>query len=435
MTSATTTSAVPATATPAPLVSATRAPETEPARRGERSPWSGFASADELAHWQQVASDVASSLAADAVGRDRANAAPVEPLHLLRQSGLLNLLVQTALGGHGAHWETAFSVARIIARVDASIAQVLGYHWLNQACVVFYGQDPERQTEWLRRSAAESWVWSDSFNPVSPDLTFTADGDNYRLSGLKRFATGAAVADIIIAGAVAEGGLLDGELVVFAIDGSRAGVEHLDDWDNIGYRASASGSVLYTDVLVTPSDIIGVDEDEPFSSVVTPGVQLLFGNIYLGIAEGALDQARELVRARKGSWFLSGVDRYVDDPLTQRTVGELVAKTVAVEALADRLNRRFDSAVALGAATTSDDRASLEIAVAQLKIVATEVGLDVSARVFEVTGASSTKSAIGLDLHWRNVRTHSLHDPVDYKKVEVGAHFLTGAVQPVSLYT
>jgi alkylation response protein AidB-like acyl-CoA dehydrogenase len=61
--------------------------------------------------------------------------------------------------------------------------------------------------------------------------------------------------------------------------------------------------------------------------------------------------------------------------------------------------------------------------------------LEVAGRVYEVTGASSTKSSIGLDLLWRNVRTHSLHDPVDYKKIEVGAQFLTGAVQPVSLYS
>ena len=64
-----------------------------------------------------------------------------------------------------------------------------------------------------------------------------------------------------------------------------------------------------------------------------------------------------------------------------------------------------------------------------------EVGLEVANRVFEVTGASSTTTATGLDLHWRNIRTHSLHDPVDYKRIEVGAHFLNGTVQPVSLYT
>ncbi|TQL46747.1 alkylation response protein AidB-like acyl-CoA dehydrogenase [Homoserinimonas aerilata] len=400
-----------------------------------RSPWSGVASAAESERWLAVAQSVADELAKDAVARDRANTPPVEQLALLRESGLANLLVPAQAGGHGGHWETAFGVARVLARADASIAQILGYHYLNQACVVFYGTDPARQAEWLRRSAEGSWVWSDSFNPVSPDLAFTADGDGYRLSGVKRFATGASVADVIIAGAVAEGGALDGRLVVFAIEGDRPGIEHPGDWDNVGYRASASGSVRYTDVAVSPDDIIGVDEDEPFSSVVTPGVQLLFGNIYLGIAEGALAQARELTRARPGSWFLSGVDRYSDDPVTHRLFGELVARTVAVEALADRLNRRYDEAVALGAATTSDDRAALEIAVAQLKVIATEVGLDVSSRVFEATGASSTRAAVGLDRHWRDIRTHSLHDPVDYKKIEVGAHYLNGTIQPVSLYT
>ena len=68
-------------------------------------------------------------------------------------------------------------------------------------------------------------------------------------------------------------------------------------------------------------------------------------------------------------------------------------------------------------------------------MISTAVSLEVASRVFEVTGASSTKSSNGLDVYWRNIRTHSLHDPVDYKKVEVGANFLTGAVQPISLYT
>ncbi|MBB4140690.1 acyl-CoA dehydrogenase family protein [Microbacterium invictum] len=397
--------------------------------------WHGAATPDELGRWSAVAQEVADALAADVVERDRANALPVAPVQLLRDAGLANLLVPVELGGHGAHWETAFTVARIIARVDASVAQILGYSWLNQACAIFYGTDAEVTRDVLRRSASLRAVWADSFNPVSPDLSLVFDTDRYLLNGRKAFATGAAVADVIVAGAVAEGGARDGQFLVLALDAHRGGIAHLGDWDNIGYRASASGGVEYTDVLVTDADVIGVDTEEPFSSVVTPGVQLLFGNIYLGIAEGALAQAAELTRARPNSWFLSGVDRYADDPITHRVFGELVSRTTAVEALADRLGRQYDEVVALGHATTADDRAAIELAVARLKVVATEVGLDVAGRVFELTGASSTKSATGLDLHWRNIRTHSLHDPVDYKRIEVGAHFLRGTVQPVSLYT
>lgn len=401
----------------------------------DRSTWTGQAPREEIDSWVAVAEALAPQLASGALQRDRDNASPREALELVRAADLANLLVPSANGGHGAHWETAFRVLRILAAADASVSQILGYHYLNQACITFYGTDAAARDSWYAQSAAHSWFWSDSFNPVSPDLSFTADGDGYRMSGLKRFATGASATDVIIAGAVAEGGAHDGELVVFAIDSQRDGIIHLDDWDNLGQRASASGSVRYENVRIDPADIIGVDRDEPFSSLVTPGVQLLFGNIYLGIAQGALAQARELTLARPNSWFLSGVDRYSQDPHVHRLFGELVARTAAVEALADKLNRDYDTVVGLGAAATAADRAAIELSVAALKVVSTEVGLEVSSRVFEATGASATKNSIGLDLYWRNIRTHSLHDPVDYKKVEVGAHFLNGTVQPVSLYT
>lgn len=425
-------------APPGADVSASTGPEAAAGPTWRRSPWAGAATREELATWTAVADEVAAQLALGADERDASGAPPVEAAEMLRDSGLLPLLVPLEAGGHGAHWETAFHVVRTVARADASLGLVLGYHYLNQACVTFYGSDEARQLRWYRRSVEGRWLWSDSFNPVSPDLSLLADPDGegaYRLSGTKRFATGAAVADVIIAGAVASGGQHDGQLVVFVVPADRTGVEHLGDWDNLGYRASASGSVRYSDVRVDADDVLGVDTGEPFSSVVTPGVQLLFGNAYLAAAQGALARARELVLARAGSWFLSGVDRYADDPLVHRAVGDLVARTAAVEALADALNHRFDEAVGLGAVTTEADRAAIEVAVAALKVVSTDVGLDATAKVYEVTGASSTRRSTHLDRFWRDVRTHSLHDPVDYKRVEVGAHYLTGAVQPVSLYT
>lgn len=390
---------------------------------------------DQATDWLEVAAKVAAELAPGALRRDQENALPVEELALLRGSGLPNLLVPTEFGGYGQSWETAFHVVRTVARADASLGLILGYHYLNQGCVLFYGTDREAQERIYRASAAGNWLWSDSFNPVSPDLDLTWDGAVYRLSGGKRFATGAAVTDVVIAGAVASGGPHDERFAIFIVNRGRDGVSFPGDWDNLGYRASASGSIRYENVVVAEEDLIGFDAGTPFSTLVTPGVQLLFGNSYLAIAQAALAQARDLVLARKGAWGLASVGRYADDPVFQRLIGELVARTAAVEALADRLNARFDLHVGKGPAATEADRAAAELEIAALKVVATEVALDVTARVYEATGASSTASRNGLDLHWRNIRTHSLHDPVEYKKIEVGAHFLTGAVQPVTLYS
>jgi len=224
-------------------------------------------------------------------------------------------------------------------------------------------------------------------------------------------------------------------ILAVVIDHERAGVRFVDDWDALGQRLSASGSVEFDAVPVATSDVLGVVGEEPYSTLVTPGIQLAFGNLYLGIAQGALQKARQLTLDRRGAWLLSNADHYSRDPLVQRVFGELVSRVAAVEALADHWNARYDLVISRGSDVTAADRADVEIGIAQLKVVSTETALEVAQRVYEVTGTSSVRSDIGLDLHWRNIRTHSLHDPVDYKKIEVGANFLTGDVQPITLYT
>jgi alkylation response protein AidB-like acyl-CoA dehydrogenase len=52
-----------------------------------------------------------------------------------------------------------------------------------------------------------------------------------------------------------------------------------------------------------------------------------------------------------------------------------------------------------------------------------------------VTGARASANAVGLDRFWRNVRTHTLHDPVAYKRREVGAHLLTGELPEPTWYS
>ncbi|MGN6427548.1 MAG: acyl-CoA dehydrogenase family protein [Leifsonia sp.] len=400
-----------------------------------RSYWTGHADAAELERWEAVAAQVAETLAEDALERDRANQDPHAELQLLRDAGLVNLLDPAAFGGGGAHWETAFRVVRVLARADASVAQVLAYHYINSGNIGF-AVDPSRQPELYRRTVAGRWVWGDAVNPVDPDLVLAArEEGGYRLEGTKRFSTGASVGDVVLAAGTLRGGGRDGTPVFALLDHDRAGIRYHGDWDALGQRLSASGSVTFDGVEVAEEDILGEVTDEPFSTLITPGIQLAFGDLYLGIAQGALARARELTLARGNSWFLSGVERYAEDPFVLRVFGELLSKVDAVEALADAVGREFDAVVALGSDVSPEDRGRLAQRIARLKVVSTEVAVEVTTRVFEVTGSSSAKSSVGLDLWWRNVRTHTLHDPVDYKKLEVGAYYVNGDLQPISLYT
>jgi len=413
---------------------------TEPPAR--LTPWGAtelrplHASQEELAHWRFAADRAAQVLAVDVLERDRSNAEPFAAVDALRAAGLLDLLIPAEHGGPGGHWESAFEAVRTVSRVDGSLGQLLAYHYINQSGIAFYGA-PQIQGEWWERTLAGCWLWADSVNPTDPDLVLTpaADGDGWLLNGRKRYSTGSSVAEVIVVNALVRGGDADGNVLAFVLERGRVGVALGGDWDNLGQRLTGSGSVTYTDVAVRASDMLGPVTELPISTLLTPGIQLAFGAFYLGVAEGALAQGRELLLARPNAWFLSPAQTYAKDPLFQRRIGELKARTAAVAALASSLFRRFDAEVARDGAYTREERAAFAAAIAELKVVASDTAVDVASSIFEVTGSSSTANAVGLDLHWRNVRTHSLHDPVDYKKVEVGAYFLDGTSQPLSLYT
>jgi alkylation response protein AidB-like acyl-CoA dehydrogenase len=84
---------------------------------------------------------------------------------------------------------------------------------------------------------------------------------------------------------------------------------------------------------------------------------------------------------------------------------------------------------------TAARRGELAALVASGKVVSTDVGLEVTAGVFEVLGSRATGKKYGFDRFWRDVRTHTLHDPVAYKRREVGSWKLLGERPEPTWYT
>lgn len=388
--------------------------------------------------WVARAREVAAALRSDALERDRANAEPLAEAKLLKSAGLPALLVPADLGGAGQTWRTALAVVREIAKADGSIAQLIGYHYVNSSNLWLVG-GPEI-IERLGRSTAENqWLWGDAVNPIEPDLTLTPDNSNkrrgYRLNGKKTFATGASTGDMI---AVTGQVTTTGAELLFAVPATADGVVFGNDWDNLGQRLSASGSVTFTDTPVAEEDVIGplgAGHVTPLASMITPAIQAVFGHLYLGIAEGALEAARDYTLSTSRPWVLSGHESATDEPYVLAAYGDHVARLAAVGALADKVAADLTKTLSRGRGLTWDERGEIEVEVATLKVVSTDVALEVTSKIFEVTGARSTGSKYGFDRFWRNVRTHTLHDPVAYKRREVGEHYLTGKTPEFTLYT
>jgi alkylation response protein AidB-like acyl-CoA dehydrogenase len=70
------------------------------------------------------------------------------------------------------------------------------------------------------------------------------------------------------------------------------------------------------------------------------------------------------------------------------------------------------------------------LAVAKAKAFASETAVLVASDLFALTGTSGTDRRWDLDRHWRNARTHSVHDPVDWKYHHIGAYQLAGTLPP-----
>lgn len=87
-----------------------------------------------------------------------------------------------------------------------------------------------------------------------------------------------------------------------------------------------------------------------------------------------------------------------------------------------------------GNALTAAERGTLAIAVAAAKVATTRASLEIARRMFEVTGARATTAALRLDRYWRNLRVHTLHDPVDYKVRKLGDWVLNDRYPVPSFY-
>lgn len=375
-----------------------------------------------------VAEQVAARLRADAVERDRANRAPAREVELLRQSGLLNLAPHDHVTTH--------LVTRIISTADASIGHLLGYHYLHLWRIGLFDA-LDLTTRLYRETARRRWFWAAVTNPQDT-LHLTPTTDGLLLNGGRAFATGASVADRLVVNATRTD---TGERLTLAVDARAAGIEHPADWDNMGQRLSASGSIVFENVPIAEDQIVGAlpaNRDDPRMvrlSLSALAYQSILTQVCVALAEGALAEAAEYTRRQSRPWPLSGVPRADQDPYILAGYGELVAESQAASLLADRAVAALQDACEQGDGLTARQRGAAGVAISAAKVVATRVANETTARVFEFIGARGTAARFGFDRFWRNARTLTLHDPVVYKAREVGAHLLTGELPPATSYS
>lgn len=382
-----------------------------------------------------AAAVLAERFAEESALRDRERRLPVAEVEALSASGLLAITVPVAYGGPGLGAAVLTEVVRLVATGDPNIAQIPHSHWVYVNALVEQGT--EEQKSFLlgevlagkRFGNAQSEIKSKHVRAHATTLRPDPDRPGgWLLDGEKGYATGAYLAHWIPVLAHQDEG---GPLVVAWVERDADGVTVIDDWDGLGQRTTASGTVRLERVRVAGERITPYHLTFERPQVYGAFAQLLHAAIDAGIARAALRDAAAFVTSRSRPYpdalALYDTDGAAGDPLVVQAFGEVELQVRAAEALLAEAGRAVDRA---RADLTAASAAEASLAVAAARASTTAASLEASSRLFEVAGTRAALRRLDLDRHWRNARTHTLHDPAAWKVHHLGRFAIDGTPPP-----
>ena len=379
-------------------------------------------------HALVVASDLTEDLRRDSAQRDRERRLPLPELDAFSRSGLWGVSVPKAFGGAGVSSVTLAKVIALIAQADASLGQIPQNHFYALEVLRVNGSPAQQRRLYAEVLAGQRLgnALAELGTRTAHDrvTTLTRDGDGFRITGRKFYATGALYAHRIPTSVVDEHGV---QQLAF-VPRDSAGLSVIDDWSGFGQRTTGSGSVVFDNVWVAAHDVIPFQSAFERPTTVGPLAQILHAAIDTGIARAAFEDALHFVRTKTRPWIDSGSDQATEDPLTLKSFGHLSIRLHAAEALLERAGEFLDLAQA---DSNAQSVAAASIAVAEVRALSTEISLAAGSTLFELAGSQATLAEHGLDRHWRNARVHTLHDPVRWKYHAVGNYYLNDEHPPL----
>jgi SfnB family sulfur acquisition oxidoreductase len=382
-----------------------------------------------------VAVAFADSVADTVIERDRTGALPRAEMERFDASGLIGITVPAEYGGPGLAPTALAEVIRTVAAVDPAIGQTPQAHYLFVDIILMLGSDALKRRMMgevlagARISNALAERGTKHAQDLQTRLSRDGDGDGtLRLSGTKYYCTGALTARWIGVTALDD----DEQLVAAIVGRDDEGVTLTEDWNTMGQRATVSGTTVFDGVSVDPELVLPYGTAFTGPQALGSRAQLVHAAIEVGIAGGALRDARTFLRDKARPFFeaVRGgfAEKASDDPYTLLRYGRLATEVRAAEAMLAWAARELTEIGLIPQDAEAAARGSL--AVGQAKAFGSETAVNVASELFALSGASAADAKYDLDRHWRNARTHSIHDPADWKYHHVANYEVNGTLPP-----
>ena len=353
--------------------------------------------------WSGIAERIASQIAPDVAEADRSGEFPFRAFDLVRETGLVSMLVPADFGGGGATHEQACEVLRVLGAVDPSTAVTLSMHFHLVATQLWrhkHGQDAAKvfakvadERAILISTGASDWVDASG--------TATAVEGGWRVSARKTPSSGCPAGDVLVTSIRWEEAP-DGPAVIHCtVPFAARGVSIEETWDTMGMRATGSHTVVLDEVFVpeaAASLIRPAGQWHPVWNAVLGAALPLIMSAYLGAGEAMVAEATSMGSGRAGAPHVA--------PTVGRMINSLAIAQDAVAAMvAASDDLRFDGTL---------DHTTFVLA---RKTTASEALMDTARIAMEVTGGAGYSRSFPLERMFRDLHGSQFHPLPEAKQV------------------
>lgn len=321
----------------------------------------------------------------------------------MRELGLFGLSVPEEYGGLGLTMIEEAAVIRELTRASVVFRSVIGTTvGIGSQGIVIDGTE-EQKREWLPRLATGEAV--SSFGLTEPDAGSDAaslrtvavrDGDNYRITGTKRFITNAGRATVFTLMARSEPDVKGaGGISAFIVPADTPGISLGKPDKKMGQRGAHVYDVILDDVVVPAANIIGGVPGLGFKTAmkVLDRGRIHIAAVAMGMCDRLIEMSLRYAMERKQFG-----QRIADFQLVQAMLADCKTEALAVEALMERAAARFDAG----------EKISLEASA--LKYLASETVGRIADRAVQIHGGAGYISEYKVERFYRDVRVLRLYE-------------------------
>lgn len=379
-----------------------------------------------LSHLPAIAAEIAEGAAARELNR----VLPFDIFRKLRRTGLTYLRIPKSLGGPGGSLADQVEVTCALAAADSNVAHALRGHFGFLEGIAIDPNSPSSQKyvgEVLNGKlfgGAHMEIGTPRPNMLRTKLV--KDGDNYRLTGKKYYATGAIFSDYTSFTAMDE----TDQMTAVLVPADREGIHLLDDWEGMGQRLTASGGVDLDNVQVLAHEISPRMKANRFARRHNATrAQLHLLAVVGGIVRNVLSDAIAYVQNQARSAKHSASETARGDHFVQQAVGDIAASSYVIDATIADIARTLDvAAVGLLENAPNIDELVLkgQLANSKAQVIVGKLATRAAEQLFDTGGGSATARKYNFDRHWRNIRTILNHNPLFLKGRVIGDYYLNG---------